>query len=566
VSGEGGERFAFSHGLIASTLVESTRTLQRRRLHRRVAAAIEARRPDDGAQWEALAYHWDRAGERKKASGYMLKAGQRAARQYANQEALSYLRQALERADAGEEVDRILRHRARILLDLYRGQEAADDYERLLENARVRGDASAELDALLGLARVAYILSLDAQELDSASRSRELYQAAHTLARELGDQRRMVQAILPTVWFLDYWPEHLPETVANMQEASALSQELGDEELVIDCALAMGRVEYSGWAGQGEALLKRLGSRHDLVRLNHAYFLLMWSHLLLGNLERCIACCDAGIDLAAEMGALPVQYPTLKALALLGLGRYDAAWEALQAEVADKAHPFAGAFRDLGAGMYLAALLAYEPASGVFEELVERAERLGRAWLSDWAQVELARSRIGAGPQDQGVLDGLTQDLEGLRGPLLVTQRGEPARIQAEIALDQGRWREALRQAEAACAQAEENGCKLDTVAAVEVRLRALLGLDRPGDVIPLAEETIQVAQEQGYRPLVWRMQAAQAQALEMLGDAEAATEAYQAAAALIRELADTIPDTALRRGFMSNTRVSSITEAAGGN
>jgi tetratricopeptide (TPR) repeat protein/predicted Ser/Thr protein kinase len=566
VSGEADERFAFVHGLIASTLVESTRSLKRRRLHRRVAAAIEVRRPDDGAQWEALAYHWDRAGEKKKASGYMLKAGQRAARQYANQEALAYLRQALERADADEEVDRILRHRARVLLDLYRGQEAAGDYERLLERARDAGDASAELDALLGLARASYILSLDAHDLDLASRSRELYQAAHTLARELGDKRRMVQAILPTVWFLDYWPEYLPETAAKVKEASALSRELGDEELMIDCMLAMCRVDYAGWAEQGEELLKRLVSRHDLVRLNYAYFLLMWSHLLRGNLERCIVCSDAGIDLAAEMGALPVQYPTLKALALLGLGRYDAAWEALQSEVADEAHPFASAFRDMGTGMYLAALLAYERASGVFEELIERAQRLGRAWMSEWARMEFVRSRVEAGPQDRGVWDRLTQELTGLKTTFLLAPRGEPARIQAEIALGQGRWREALAQAELACTQAEESGCMLDYVAAVEVRLRALLELDRAEDVVPMAEGTIQVAQERGYRPLIWRMRAAKAQALEMLGDVEAAAGEYQTAAALIRELADNIPDMELRRGFMSNTRVSSIMTAAGGN
>jgi hypothetical protein len=95
------------------------------------------------------------------------------------------------------------------------------------------------------------------------------------------------------------------------------------------------------------------------------------------------------------------------------------------------------------------------------------------------------------------------------------------------------------------------------------VRLRGLLGLDRPGDVVPLADRTIQMAQGQGYRPLLWRLRGAKAQALAMLGDAEAATEEYQAAAAVIRELAKPIPDTELRWGFMSNVRVASIMAAA---
>jgi len=93
VSGEGGGTFAFVHGLIASTLVEGLRTLQRRRLHRRAATAIEALRPDD---FEALAYHYNRAGEAEKAVEYLLQAGDRARGLYAHQEAIVSYQQALE--------------------------------------------------------------------------------------------------------------------------------------------------------------------------------------------------------------------------------------------------------------------------------------------------------------------------------------------------------------------------------------------------------------------------------------------------------------------------------------
>jgi ABC-type oligopeptide transport system substrate-binding subunit/DNA-binding SARP family transcriptional activator len=92
VSAEGGGTFAFVHGLIATTLVESMRALQRRRLHRRAAAAIEARRPDD---LETLAYHYSQGGEAGKATNYLLKAGDRARRLYANQEAIDHYQQAL---------------------------------------------------------------------------------------------------------------------------------------------------------------------------------------------------------------------------------------------------------------------------------------------------------------------------------------------------------------------------------------------------------------------------------------------------------------------------------------
>jgi hypothetical protein len=74
LSGKRGGAFAFAHALFASTLVETTRTLQRRRRHRRAAAAVEARHPDD---FEALAHHYTQAGEAEKAADYLLEAGNR---------------------------------------------------------------------------------------------------------------------------------------------------------------------------------------------------------------------------------------------------------------------------------------------------------------------------------------------------------------------------------------------------------------------------------------------------------------------------------------------------------
>jgi oligopeptide transport system substrate-binding protein len=92
MSREAGGTFAFVHALIPTTLVETTRTLECRRLHRRAAAAIEARRPDD---FEALAYHFNRAGNAERATTYLLLAGDRARGLYAHQEAIDHYQQAL---------------------------------------------------------------------------------------------------------------------------------------------------------------------------------------------------------------------------------------------------------------------------------------------------------------------------------------------------------------------------------------------------------------------------------------------------------------------------------------
>jgi hypothetical protein len=71
------------------------------------------------------------------------------------------------------------------------------------------------------------------------------------------------------------------------------------------------------------------------------------------------------------------------------------------------------------------------------------------------------------------------------------------------------------------------------------------------------------MAEGLGYRPLLWRIRAAKAQALETLGDGEAAAQEYRVAAEIVHELAETIPDAELRRGFLADAFVSSIIAAS---
>lgn len=87
--------FSFAHALIPSTLVEGLRILQRRRLHRRAARAIEKREPENYA---ALGLHLLEAGETEKGVDYLLLAGDQARSLYAHQEAIDSYLQALDYA------------------------------------------------------------------------------------------------------------------------------------------------------------------------------------------------------------------------------------------------------------------------------------------------------------------------------------------------------------------------------------------------------------------------------------------------------------------------------------
>ena len=114
--------FAFTHALIPATLYEGVGTLRRRRLHRRAAAAIEQVHPND---FEALAYHNAEAGEEERALGYHVQAGARALEAYANAEAESHYRAALELVE--EEAER-----AELLWELGRALSGQSHYEEAI--------------------------------------------------------------------------------------------------------------------------------------------------------------------------------------------------------------------------------------------------------------------------------------------------------------------------------------------------------------------------------------------------------------------------------------------------
>jgi predicted ATPase len=89
----GGGTFEFAHALIPATLVESISGMRRRRLHRRVAAALEKFHPED---YTALAHHCLEASEDQRALDYLIKAAQRARSTFAYTETLANYQQALD--------------------------------------------------------------------------------------------------------------------------------------------------------------------------------------------------------------------------------------------------------------------------------------------------------------------------------------------------------------------------------------------------------------------------------------------------------------------------------------
>jgi len=587
-------RYAFVHEQIRQTLLSLLSTARRQRLHLRMADTIEAFYGTEAdAHAPDIAFHLYQsgaAGGGERTAHWLLRTAERALDALAFEdalrdldaartvlpasdavgvvrvqmlraralrglaridEALAAFAEALAIAPAGAERDAVLQARARLLLDLFRGHEALADLEPLLASARAAGDRAHEVGLLLMRSRGYYILSLD--ESGYAEKTRASYEETYALAKEVGDKRAMCQALIRTTWFIDYWHDYRERALANNREARALARELGDEDLEIEAASAGLRlIAPSETHDEALRLRARLEARRDPLRLKEHLFWLMWHYWLRGEFAQCVATCDDGMALSAQLGSPPVQYPSIKGLALTDLGRFDEAWASFQAEIADDGHPFGRCMRELGVACWLESLGALERAAAKAEAVLHDAKRLSRVWMqrfmADLLVVIAARRGCSA--------DEVAARTIGAGNALSFYPGALP---EGEAALARGDAATALAIADQAAEDSARTGFGRVRMVALELGLRALAGLERWDPLLGRADAAVGEAEKAGFKTRLWRMLAVRARARDARGDATGARDDRRAARSLVDEMAARIADPELRAAFESDGAVMEV-------
>ena len=107
--------YLFKHAITQEVTYQSLLFAQRRQLHQAVASTLEILAPD---ATDRLAYHFVRGGDTDRARHYLLMAGEKAYREYANQAALTYFNQVQPMARNDHERFDIDRRRLQIMLRL----------------------------------------------------------------------------------------------------------------------------------------------------------------------------------------------------------------------------------------------------------------------------------------------------------------------------------------------------------------------------------------------------------------------------------------------------------------
>lgn len=273
--------FWFKHALIQETAYASLLRNDRKRLHRLVAETLEQLNPERVNEIAPrLAAHFEQADETAHALFYLERAGENAAAQYANQEALDFYTRALDAAEALQTNtrDSLYRARGEVYERIGKFDEARADLENALRISRQSGDAQAEWQGLMALG-FAWLAR-------DYARAGEYFEKALELARTGSDTTRLAHSLNRAGnWHLNNGEPH--RALALHTEALGMFRAVNDVHGVAETEDFLGMTHLLG-ANYAEAM------RHSQIAL--AQFQAVGDPLATANTRIAIQLQDALIQ------------------------------------------------------------------------------------------------------------------------------------------------------------------------------------------------------------------------------------------------------------------------------
>lgn len=222
--------YRFKHALVQDTAYASLLRHDRKELHRSVGSALEQLYAEQLDKYAAvLAQHYAEAGDNSKTIEYATRAGDAAARLYANAEAIAHYTQALDSARNNShyrtQLTQLFTGRGRALELMSRYDQALANYNEMEALAQALGDRAMELAATM---KRATIHSLPNAKFDPAQ-AHLLSERSLRLARALHD-RASEAKILWNLLLLSHFSGHPVAAIGYGEQSIALARELGLRE------------------------------------------------------------------------------------------------------------------------------------------------------------------------------------------------------------------------------------------------------------------------------------------------------------------------------------------------
>ncbi|MFQ5943100.1 MAG: serine/threonine-protein kinase PknK [Anaerolineales bacterium] len=547
VSGKGGATFSFVHALIPSTLAEGVRTLRRRRLHKRAAAAIEVTRPDD---FEDLAHHYEESGDEEQARNYYTKAAERASSAYANQEAEDHYRAALDLEPSDEDRADLLAQLADVIGRLGRleeaisvRQEAADLYEvhknperiawcytRMARDQWHAGDMAGALElSKRGLqltegapesAELAGLIHETARAhlfLGSSDEALSLCNQALEMARRVSDKQVEADA-LTTMGILPNMTTE--EAISALEEAIEIAQRerlLSEESRAHNNLAVMLLIDNADFHSGREHYLKAAEIAREMGDLNgelFAYTNAISDTISLGDLSEAEDMLSHGRELYeqhVDPGAAGENYLGAVSYHQFEKGQLEQAASGrrtLLEEAMESGSAFDLVGHEFFLGLILNELAEYEEAAAVLSKAIISADEVD--WIRDGTRAVLAIVLAR-----QGLVERARNLLEEAQAIHSERPRAFPALIlgigQANVLAAEGRWDDAFETFKETDAKLAEAGIRTSRATALRDWAEAHLARGEPGDTEQAKEllgEALTEYEEMGAIGWIERVQA----------------------------------------------------------
>jgi len=278
----GEDVYSFSDIIVRDVVHEEVSHLRHKRLHGVVGCALEkayAKKIDE--HFGELALHFLEGGDEEKALDYFLKAGEKAAKVYANSEAVSYFQYAL---GLLEEKEGELRERGRVL-------EVLGDIKGLV----------GELDACMKYWNEALFLWKQLQEKEKVSRLHR--KMANVLWDKMGDAEKAKGHHDEALKILETEPESV-ELASLYEDMGHMYYRTGDMAKALP------------WAEKALELAKKLNA-HEVIASSYASLGTIFGYSGdLNDLRKAIECLEKALKIALDNGYTETALRTYNNLAI----------------------------------------------------------------------------------------------------------------------------------------------------------------------------------------------------------------------------------------------------------